>query len=302
MFPWRQGPLQRWSEDRKHSPHVPVYVPPELFKVCEGNAMEAFLMRAALADMTRFQEQKKEVEWYERKRKRDDTPTYNAKGERVNTPQMQFKEKRTKLLNGILALSSKLNQKQAATDTRIVKKIYFTKEQMASRAYGAILGARGRTHQELEKSTGCKISLMGRGISDQLKNKSGPGGGEMRAGEDDTPHCHITAPDEESLRKCVERVEFIISDRPEAVEFRNEKRKEVAILNGTFREDAAWNKPVTQSATGEQFNPMATGVQRNVSTADDEYLKFANELNLDGTPPPPASSAPPPPGAVPGTR
>eukprot|EP01064_Diplonema_japonicum_P031652 TRINITY_DN5720_c7_g1_i1.p1 TRINITY_DN5720_c7_g1~~TRINITY_DN5720_c7_g1_i1.p1 ORF type:complete len:346 (+),score=76.84 TRINITY_DN5720_c7_g1_i1:49-1038(+) len=293
--------MPRWSADRKHSPAVPVYVPPELFTVCKGQAMGVFMLRAAFADMNRIGEQKREDEWYLRKRKRDEAPVYNAKGERVNTAQMVFKEKKMKLVQELLAVSSRINQKNAQSEARITKKIYFTKEQIQSRAYGAILGARGRTHQELQQSTGCKISLMGKGISDMLKNKQNPG--EHRAGEDDAPHCHITAPSEEALHKCVERIEFIISDRKEAIEFRNEKRKEVAILNGTYREET-WKQGAAQQPG--VFNPMAAAPQRNTASADAEYMRFMSELEGNAPPPPPPGmpgtyGAPPPmAGAPPG--
>ena len=229
----------RWSTDRKHSPNIPVYVPPEMFRVGKGQGMEIFMLRAQFADMQRISDNKKEDEWYARKRRREDAPVYNAKGERVNTPQNVFKKKRTQVLDELLKWSNRVNDMDAAkTETGPTKKIYFTKEQMQAKTFAAILGARGKTHQELQQSTGCRITLMGRGISDQLKIK---GPTEHRAGDDDAPHCHITAPDEESLARCVERVEFIMSDKREAVEFRNEKRKELAILNGTYREET-WNK------------------------------------------------------------
>ncbi|KAJ9441574.1 Branchpoint-bridging protein [Diplonema papillatum] len=289
----------RWSVDRKPGSTVPVYVPSELFTVCKGQAMGVFMLRAAFADMNRMSEQKREAEWYAGKRKRDETPVYNAKGERVNTVQMLFADKKVKLVQDILAVSSRVSQKAAQSEARITKKIYFSKEQIQSRAYGAILGARGRTHQELQQNTGCKICLMGKGISDMLKNKNQGVPGEHRAGDDDAPHCHITAPTEEALKMCVERIEFIISDRKDAIDFRNEKRKEVAILNGTYREES-WKQQLPQHGkTNPGHNPVSTAPQRNVSTADEEYSKFLNEIEGGGAPPAPSMPAPPPPQTVP---
>eukprot|EP00659_Diplonema_papillatum_P008739 gene8739-13537_t len=204
----------RWSVDRKPGSTVPVYVPSELFTVCKGQAMGVFMLRAAFADMNRMSEQKREAEWYAGKRKRDETPVYNAKGERVNTVQMLFADKKVKLVQDILAVSSRVSQKAAQSEARITKKIYFSKEQIQK----------------------------------------------------------------EALKMCVERIEFIISDRKDAIDFRNEKRKEVAILNGTYREES-WKQQLPQHGkTNPGHNPVSTAPQRNVSTADEEYSKFLNEI------------------------
>eukprot|EP01060_Flectonema_neradi_P000846 TRINITY_DN10509_c0_g1_i1.p1 TRINITY_DN10509_c0_g1~~TRINITY_DN10509_c0_g1_i1.p1 ORF type:complete len:292 (+),score=74.17 TRINITY_DN10509_c0_g1_i1:50-925(+) len=289
MSAYGQQPLKRWSEDRKHSMNVPTYVPPELFTVAKGQAMAAFMKRSAFQDMLTMEGLKLEDEWYQRKRRKEDKPVYNAAGERVNTSQMVFKEKKMRLVQDILALSSRVNQKTAQSDSRITKKIYFTKDQIHSKAFGAIIGARGKTHKELQQSTGCKISLLGKGISDMHASQPSTNS-DHKAGEDDAPHCHITAPSEEALKRCVEKIEFIISDKQEAIDFRNQNRKEVAILNGTYREDM-WN---TSNKPG--FNSMAAAPpQRNMGGADDELKRFMSEIGGPGSVPPP-----PPPGSVPG--
>ena len=299
MSLYGQQPLKRWSEDRKHSMNVPTYVPPELFSVAKGQAMAAFMKRSGFQDMLAMEGLKQEEEWYQRKRRKEDKPVYNAAGERVNTAQMVFKEKKMRLVQDILALSSRVNQKTAQSDSRITKKIYFTKDQIHSKAFGAIIGARGKTHKELQQSTGCKISLLGKGISDM--HTAQPAAPEHKAGEDDAPHCHITAPSEEALKRCVEKIEFIISDKQEAIDFRNQNRKEVAILNGTYREDI-WN-PSSKSVCyfslffifisvlynhyqllftinnlQQGFNPMAAAPQRNTGGADDELKRFMSEI------------------------
>ena len=236
--------------------------------------MEIFTLRAQFADMQRVADSKSEDEWYARKRRREDAPVYNAKGERINTPQNLFKKKRGDVLQELLKWSNRVNELDAAqSNTGPSKKIYFTKEQMAAKTFAAILGARGKTHQELQQSTGCKITLMGRGISDLNSNT------EHRPGDDDSPHCNVTAPDEESLAKCVERIEFILSDKKEAVAFRDEKRRELAILNGTYREET-WKptQPTSQAAAAAGFNPMATAPTRNAASTDADFNRLMQDV------------------------
>eukprot|EP01061_Rhynchopus_euleeides_P011307 TRINITY_DN20880_c0_g1_i1.p1 TRINITY_DN20880_c0_g1~~TRINITY_DN20880_c0_g1_i1.p1 ORF type:complete len:329 (+),score=120.88 TRINITY_DN20880_c0_g1_i1:120-1106(+) len=308
MFHMDQS-LSRWSPDRKHSPTIPVYVPPEMFRVGKGQAMEIFMLRAQFADMQRIAEMKKEDEWYARKRRREDAPVYNAKGERVNTPQNLFKKKRNDVLQDLLKWSTRVNEVDASrVDAGPTKKIYFTKDQMAAKTYAAILGARGKTHQELQVSTGCKITLMGRGISDTIKVRHNKDAADHRAGDDDDPHCHISAPDEESLAKCCERINFILSDKKEAVAFRDEKRRQLAILNGTYQEET-WQTTQSMQQAQAQTGAMAAAPQRNTAVGDATFNSFLKDIEGGKsagpappgfTPPPqPATQAPPAPGYAP---
>ena len=50
-------------------------------------------------------------------------------------------------------------------EREIVKKIFFTAKQIEEKQYGAILGFRGQTHKMLEKETGARIMLGGKGIT-----------------------------------------------------------------------------------------------------------------------------------------
>eukprot|EP00756_Hemistasia_phaeocysticola_P004281 Hpha_TRINITY_DN12730_c0_g1::TRINITY_DN12730_c0_g1_i2::g.114337::m.114337/K13095/SF1; splicing factor 1 len=279
-------PTTRWSADRIVQQGLPTNVPHELLEVARGDAFRVFLLRAQIQDMQRIADQQKEEEWYQmlRKRKRDEAPVYNQKGERVNTAQNIFRDRKMKLVQELLAASARYNQRAATSDQRITKKVYFTRAQVESRAYGAIFGARGRTHQEIQMVTGCKITLMGRGISDELKNKQVQVGreDEHRAGMDDAPHAHITAPNEEALKKAVERIEFLVSDRPEAIEVREAKRKEVAILNGTFRPETWRARPTGVQPSNQVQASVFSGpaqASRNISAQDAEYRQFMAEVD-----------------------
>jgi hypothetical protein len=132
----------------------------------------------------------------------------------------------------------------------VVHHIFFTKEQMETRAYGAIFGSRGATHQKLEKETGCKIVLGGRGITD-VRKQGGVRAAESAEAAELNPHVMIRAPNEQSLRRAIQEIEWLMSDDPEAVRTREDNKKRAEIDNGIY-DPARWQAMQQQrmAATG----------------------------------------------------
>ena len=67
--------------------------------------------------------------------------------------------------------------------------------------------------------------------------------GQPLPGEDEPLHAYVTAPDAESVTKAVRKIRDVIRQGVEVPEGSNELRKmqlrELALLNGTLREDGA---------------------------------------------------------------
>ena len=195
---------------------------------------------------------------------------------------------------------------------------------------GLLIGPRGNTLKNMEKDTGAKIIIRGKGSVKE--GKVGRKDGQPLPGEDEPLHAYVTATDPECVKKAVNKIKEIIKQGVEVPEGSNELRKmqlrELALLNGTLREDGAvrctncgaadhktWqcqdkanvtNNVVCTScgAVGhiagdckqrrpgsgydEYGQPPAPGSNK----IDQEYLSFMAELG-DGPP----GGAPPPPGA-----
>jgi ASC-1-like (ASCH) protein len=163
-------------------------------------------------------------------------------------------------------------------EREIVKKIFFTAKQIEEKQYGAILGFRGQTHKMLEKETGARIVLGGKGIT--LTDKAINLRNYERTQDmlNEKPHCRITAPSETSLQKCVERIEWILSDAVEAIKFRDKMRMQLAKDNGTF-DAATWEptpipgqtaKPTANAAASAAFFSGAGGGGDGAAAADDD--------------------------------
>jgi splicing factor 1 len=99
---------------------------------------------------------------------------------------------------------------------------------------GVIIGARGANQQELERRTGCKIAVRGKGSQSDNKPES------MRRhyeGEDEPQHCWIQADTEEALARGVAEVKKLLVPLSD-----EERRKSLQALfeaNGWVREAQA---------------------------------------------------------------
>ena len=195
---------------------------------------------------------------------------------------------------------------------------------------GLLIGPRGNTLKNMEKDTGAKIIIRGKGSVKE--GKVGRKDGQPLPGEDEPLHAYVTATDPEAVKRAVNKIKEIIQQGVEVPEGSNELRKmqlrELALLNGTLREDGqlrctncgaadhkTWqcqdkanvtNNVVCtscgavghiagdckQKRPGANFNEFGQPPAPGSNKIDQEYLSFMAELG-DGPP----GGAPAPPGA-----
>ncbi|KAK7194036.1 branch point binding protein [Novymonas esmeraldas] len=220
----------RWSESRYTNLQIPSYIPSEALMHEDGQFVRAFLLRVLANDMQRMIATNTCDAYF---RNIPLEPEYDGNGNRVNTAENVVMEKRLRVMDDISKLLRTYVERAeyAANKSKdINRRIYFTAEQIETGDYGALIGPRGLVHQQLEKETNCHIVLVGRGITNPLKDTN-PNAATM-ALED--PHVRITATTEEDLQNAAERIEWILSDEPEAVEFRENNRRRMAQVDGRY--------------------------------------------------------------------
>lgn len=104
---------------------------------------------------------------------------------------------------------------------------------------GLLIGPRGNTLKAMEKDTGAKIIIRGKGSVKE--GKVGRKDGQPLPGEDEPLHAFITAPNPEAVRKAVDKIKDVIRQGIEVPEGHNDLRRmqlrELAQLNGTLREN-----------------------------------------------------------------
>ena len=103
---------------------------------------------------------------------------------------------------------------------------------------GLLIGPRGNTLKSMEKETGAKIIIRGKGSVKE--GKVGRKDGQPLPGEDEPLHAYVTATNVEAVRKAVIKINEVIKQGVEIPEGQNDLRKnqlrELALLNGTLRE------------------------------------------------------------------
>lgn len=183
---------------------------------------------------------------------------------------------------------------------------------------GLLIGPRGNTLKNLEKDTGAKIIIRGKGsVKD---GKIGRKDGQPLPGEDEPLHAYVTANNPENVKKAVEKIKEIIKQGIEVPEGQNDLRRqqlrELALLNGTLRENDGLAKlrQIAESQTiitntivctvcggaghiaqdckqkrpGDTFRMQQMQNPADRAKMDSEYMSLMAELG-EGPPPPPKS-------------
>jgi splicing factor 1 len=259
-------------------------------------------------------------------------PMYSTDGKRLNTREVRTRKKLEEERHRLIAQAVEVNPEyKPPADYRppssdIRDTVWIPQDEFPDVNFiGLIIGPRGNTLKKIERDTGARIQIRGRGSVKE-------GRGARPDPENDLPlHAIITAPSHESLKLCVARVQNVIKLGTEVPDDHHELKRlqlrELAALNGTLRDDEqlmrckncgstahrAWQcteqKVFTNTATcslcggtghlasdcknrrgGAGAAAGAPG-PADAAAADSEYSALMAEL--DGRAPPPAARAGP---------
>lgn len=179
----------------------------------------------------------------DRERSPSPPPIYDAQGRRTNTREVRYREK---LQDEHLQLVEKQiksdpNYKPPAEyhatkrNRQPMEKVYLPlKEFPEINFFGLLVGPRGNTLKKMERESGAKIAIRGKGSV-----KEGKGRGNDNEEED--MHCVITADDDSKVKKCIQLINKVIETAASTPESQNDHKRnqlrELATLNGTLRDD-----------------------------------------------------------------
>ena len=180
-------------------------------------------------------------------------PIFDRTGTRVNTRvarrKQRLEQEKTELLD---SLKPKVPQRQWR------KLIVPIDKYPGYNFFGAIIGPRGSAQKRMEKESGCKIVIRGKGA---IKEGMGRHDGKPLGPEDEEPmHVLIEGPDEESVDRAQALVEVVLDPYSENAVLNKEKQmRELALMNGTLKEDdAAAVNPADWHKTAAKGAPSAT--------------------------------------------
>ncbi|KDN45670.1 hypothetical protein RSAG8_04754, partial [Rhizoctonia solani AG-8 WAC10335] len=182
----------------------------------------------------------------ERERSPSPPPTYDAHGRRTNTREVRYRKKleeeRVRLVDR--AMKSDPNFRppaeyhQQKKSLRPQDKVYIpVKEFPEINFFGLLVGPRGNSLKKMEKESGAKISIRGKG---SVKEGKGRPDAFADDSEEDL-HCLIMAESDDKVAACVALINKVIETAASTPEGQNDHKRnqlrELAALNGTLRDD-----------------------------------------------------------------
>ena len=240
----------RWtSEDSAKAfiPGMPTIIPNNMTKEQE----KAYLCQLRIEEISRML-RSNDIGMIPENRSPSPEPQYDSMGKRTNTREVRQRLKldaeRHRLVNEMI---EKYNPQYKppidykALPTKVIDKVFIPQEDYPEINFvGLLIGPRGTTLKMLEKDTNAKIIIRGKGSIKE--GKIGRKDGQPLPGEDEPLHAYITGASYEIVAKACEKVREIVNQAIEQPGGENDLRKtqlrELALLNGTLRENDSLNK------------------------------------------------------------
>ncbi|KAH9989010.1 hypothetical protein BJV77DRAFT_1061314 [Russula vinacea] len=182
----------------------------------------------------------------ERERSPSPPPTYDAHGRRTNTREVRYRKKledeRIRLVDRAMKndpnFRPPVEYHQQKRSQRPSEKVYIpVKEFPEINFFGLLVGPRGNSLKKMEKESGAKISIRGKGSVKE--GKARPDQYAEDAEED--LHCLVLADTDEKVTFCVRLINKVIETAASTPEGQNDHKRnqlrELAALNGTLRDD-----------------------------------------------------------------
>lgn len=167
-------------------------------------------------------------------------PTYDAHGQRTNTREQRYRLRHTNERNELILQLTSLNSTYRPPSdwkkqTRFERRVYIPKEYPDYNFIGLIIGPRGTTQKQMEKETGCKIVIRGKGSSKEGKSRTS---GRPDDSENDDTHVLVTGDDKARVDSAAAMVEKLMVPVDDATnEHKSKQLRELALINGTLRDD-----------------------------------------------------------------
>ncbi|KAL7423166.1 hypothetical protein Q5752_002466 [Cryptotrichosporon argae] len=173
-------------------------------------------------------------------------PKFDAYGRRTNTRELRYRDRLEEERNRLIDRAMKndpnfrppMDVQNARRGVKPMDKVYIpVKEFPEINFFGLLVGPRGNSLKRMERESGAKISIRGKGSV-----KEGKGRPEAFAhDEDDELHCVITGDTEMQVKHCVTLINKVIETAASTPEGQNDHKRnqlrELASLNGTLRDD-----------------------------------------------------------------
>lgn len=165
-------------------------------------------------------------------------PQYDANGKRTNTREVRMRaaleKSRQETIEQLVKINPLFRPPSDYQRQRLHRKIYIPVHDFPNYNFiGLIIGPRGNTQKRMEKETGCKIAIRGKGSV-----KEGSKGKKMNSDENDDLHVLITGDREDDIDRAAKEVQSLLVPVDDTKNSHKQKQlRELALINGTLRDD-----------------------------------------------------------------
>jgi splicing factor 1 len=178
-------------------------------------------------------------------------PIYSQEGKRLNTREYRTRKKLEEERHHLILKVQQLNPDYKPPADyrppliRVSDRVSIPQEEHPEINFvGLLIGPRGNTLRNIEKETGTTIIIRGKGSVKE--GKVGYKDGRPLPAQDEPLHAYITSSNAENVKKAVDKIKTIIIEGitiPDAEnDLRRQQLRELALLNGTLRENDALTK------------------------------------------------------------
>eukprot|EP00744_Colponema_vietnamica_P009332 GILI01013281.1.p2 GENE.GILI01013281.1~~GILI01013281.1.p2 ORF type:complete len:205 (-),score=43.88 GILI01013281.1:41-655(-) len=177
--------------------------------------------------------------------------TFDSKGNRVNTAAEMLTERNTRNLEYLKRQLAKFKD-ETVREGEVSRKYFFKPQHISM--IGSLFGARGETQKKLVRDAGVlRIEFAGRGLTKRQKKFNAIRGLDKADElESEEPHAFIVGYDEASVGRAIERIEWLLSDTPDAVATRENNRVQLMVKDGTYDALTYKAKEVVGGAVGSK--------------------------------------------------
>ncbi|KAJ7097200.1 hypothetical protein B0H15DRAFT_902570 [Mycena belliarum] len=206
----------------------------------------------------------------ERERSPSPPPTYDGQGRRVNTREVRYRKKledeRIRLVDRAMKTDPNfrppVEYHQQKRSQRPSQRVYIpVKEFPETNFFGLLVGPRGNSLKKMERDSGAKISIRGRGSV-----KEGKARDQFADDAEEDLHCLVLGDTQEQVAACVKLINQVIETAASTPESANvhkrEQLRELAALNGTLRDD---ENQICNNCGGVGHRQFACPEQKNVT-------------------------------------
>eukprot|EP00245_Coleochaete_scutata_P014401 TRINITY_DN6128_c0_g2_i1.p1 TRINITY_DN6128_c0_g2~~TRINITY_DN6128_c0_g2_i1.p1 ORF type:complete len:875 (+),score=203.45 TRINITY_DN6128_c0_g2_i1:65-2626(+) len=240
-------------------------------------------------------------------------PVYDNMGIRINTREFRMREKLTRERQEVIAQLIKKNPNYKPPPDykppKLYKKLFIpVKNHPGYNFIGLIIGPRGNTQKRMEKETGAKIVIRGKGSVKEGRSAMQRRDMKPDPSENEDLHVLVEADTPESLEEAAGMVEKLLVPVEEGRnEHKRNQLRELAALNGTIRDDeycrlcgepghrqyecpnkgSTFRADVRCRICGDGGHPTNDCPQRAPGAGpkmDDEYKSFLAELGGNSAP------------------